>query len=67
MTLRSSTHAYGSVAVAIYWLSAILTLVILASGFRTDAAAGDTARIMALRIHVPTGIAVLLLTLARIT
>ncbi len=66
MTLRSSTQSYGSVAVAIHWLSAILILVLLASGFRADAAAGDAAKAMALRIHVPAGIAVLLLTLARI-
>lgn len=66
MTLRSTSNSYGSVAVAIHWLSVILIVVLLASGFRADAAPDDAGKIMALRVHVPAGISILVLTLARI-
>lgn len=64
--LKSSTDRYGAVAVSIHWLSAILILVLLGSGFNAAGAADDAAKAQFLRVHIPTAIAVLVLTLLRI-
>jgi cytochrome b561 len=57
---------YSRAARTLHWLAALLILALLATGFRaadTEAAAGKAAL---LRLHLPLGIAVLLLTLARL-
>ncbi len=66
MTRKSSENQYGSVAVVIHWLTALLILILLGSGFRSEAADDPAAKILFLRIHVPLGLTLLLLTLARI-
>lgn len=66
MTLKSSSDRYGTVAVAIHWLSALLILGLIGSGFRAGGIEDATAKAAILRVHVPVGVAVLLLTLARV-
>jgi cytochrome b561 len=64
--LKSSPDRYGAVAISIHWLSAILIFVLLGSGFLADAATDPATKSVFLRLHLPAGLAVLLLTLVRI-
>lgn len=66
MTVKSTSHSYGSVAIAIHWVSAILIVILLASGFRAGGMSDSAAKAGTLMVHVPAGIALLVLTLARI-
>lgn len=66
MSRKSSPTQYGTVAVAIHWLTALFILILLVSGFRSESTDDPATKVMFLRIHVPIGLAVLLLTLFRI-
>ncbi len=66
MSVRSSNDRYGSVAVTIHWLSALLIIVLLGSGFRASGMEDAAAKAEILRVHIPLGIAVLALTMLRI-
>lgn len=66
MSLKSSSDKYGTVAVTIHWLSAFLIFALIASGFRASDMENLSAKADILKIHVPLGIAILFLTLARI-
>jgi len=66
MAAKSTNDQYGSVAIAIHWLSTLLIIALLASGFRAAGSTDLSAKAQILGIHAPIGIAVLLLTLARI-
>jgi cytochrome b561 len=65
MSVKSSADRYGSVAIAMHWLTAIAILVLLGLGLAAANAADPGARAALLRLHVPLGIAVVLLTLFR--
>ncbi|MFC5386792.1 cytochrome b [Aquamicrobium segne] len=64
--LKNRPDRYGPVAVTIHWLTAILILAALGSGFQADQAADAATRAGFLRLHIPVAITVLLLTLFRI-
>lgn len=64
--LRSRPERYGAIPVTIHWLTAILILALLASGFRAGNALDPAAKAAFLRFHIPVAIVVLLLTLFRI-
>jgi cytochrome b561 len=64
--LMSNRDQYGTVAISIHWLSAILILALLGSGFLADNATDPAAKAAFLRFHLPAGIVLLLLTLFRI-
>ncbi|MHA1554587.1 MAG: cytochrome b [Alphaproteobacteria bacterium] len=65
MSIKSTPDQYGSVSVMLHWLTALLIVIALVTGFvADDAAAADAAGI--LTVHVPVATTVLLLTLARI-
>lgn len=66
MTLKSQTDRYGSVAIAIHWVTAIAILAMIGSGLAADAASGEPAAVNILRFHAATGVAVLALTVLRI-
>ena len=66
MSARSTQERYGFVAVTIHWLSALLILVLIGSGFSAGGAEDVAAKSATLRLHIPLGIAVLLLTVGRI-
>ena len=66
MTLKSSANRYGTVAVVIHWLSALLILALIGSGFRAGQFEDAATKAAILRVHVPIGITILLLTLLRI-
>jgi len=67
MPTKSSNNHYGTVAVTIHWISALLIFTLIGSGFRAsgmeDAAA---AKVAILQVHVPLGATILLLTLLRV-
>lgn len=63
--LKSAPDRYGSVAVTLHWLSAVLIVALLLTGFRA-AGAGDATKAALLRVHVPAALLVLLLTVARL-
>lgn len=64
--LKSSADRYGAIPVTIHWLSAILTLLTLGSGFQAGNALEPLAKAGFLRIHIGAAIIVLLLTAFRI-
>ena len=66
MALTSAHDRYGTVAISIHWLSAILIIILLVSGFRAGATDDMAAKAFLLRIHLPMALLLLLLTAFRI-
>lgn len=66
MAVKSINTSYGTVAVTIHWLSAVLIILLLGSGFRAGQTIDPVAKSDILRFHAPIGITILPLTLARI-
>ena len=64
--MKSSPTQYGSFAVTIHWISAILIIVMLGSGFRAASMTESAAKEAILMLHVPLGLLILLLTLFRL-
>lgn len=64
--MKSTSDRYGRVAVTIHWLSALLIAGLIASGFRADGAEDLISKAGFLRVHIPLGVTMLLLTLCRI-
>lgn len=63
---KSTPDRYGSTAITIHWLSAILIFVAIGSGLKAGNALDPDAKLAFLKVHVPFAIIVLLLTVARI-
>jgi len=66
MALKSTPDHYGTVAVSIHWVTAVLILILIASGFRASDAVDPAAKLVILRLHVPVALGVLALTMLRI-
>jgi len=66
MSAKSTSTRYGSVAIAIHWLTALMILELFATGLLAAAQADPGAKLALLRAHIPFGAGVLLLTLLRI-
>lgn len=66
MAFRSSVDRYGTVAVAIHWLSALLILTLLVTGLRAGEATDPSAKLEWLRLHLPAGGLLWLITIVRI-
>jgi cytochrome b561 len=66
MMSKSTAIRYGSVAVFIHWISAILILALLVSGIRSAGFETAGEKISVLLVHAPQGTTILLLTLGRI-
>lgn len=66
MNLKSKPDRYGTAAISIHWLSAILILALLGSGFRAANAMDTAIKAGFLRFHIPIAIVILLLTALRI-
>jgi len=66
MTLKSTPTQYGKVAVTIHWLSALLILALLGSGFRAANTLDPEIKAQALSVHAPLALIILILTVARI-
>ncbi len=64
--IKSTDKKYGTIALAIHWISALLILLMVVSGFRAGGMENAVDKAAILRVHIPVGITILLLTLARI-
>lgn len=64
--MKSTSERYGSVAICIHWISAILIFALMASGFRAGMMEESAAKAALLRVHLPIGLMVFALTLARV-
>lgn len=64
--MKSNDTRYGTVAVLIHWISALLILVLLGSGFRSGFVDDTETKAAVLRIHVPVAMLVLILTIGRL-
>src|SRR6218665_3359971 len=65
MSLNSSPTRYGSVAIAIHWITAIAIFGMLASGLAAANSVDEAARLTLLRGHAVMGALVGILTLFR--
>ena len=65
MDIKGNSVRYGAVAIALHWISAFVALAMLGTGFAASFAA-EPQKVVLLRIHVPLGITVLVLTFGRI-
>lgn len=63
---KSTPKKYGTVAVTIHWLTALLIGGLLISGNRMDGMADSASKVQLLMIHAPVGVLIGLLTLFRI-
>lgn len=66
MALHSSSDQYGTVAVTIHWLTAVLIVIALLTGFRAAAAEDVATKAALLRVHLPAAALVLVLTVVRV-
>ncbi|MCP4384025.1 MAG: cytochrome b [Hyphomicrobiales bacterium] len=66
MDNNSTNASYSRTAVTLHWLGAILILILLGTGFRSDMTLNPEAKATFLRIHLPVAVAVLVLTLWRL-
>ncbi|MGI9570766.1 MAG: cytochrome b, partial [Desulfobulbia bacterium] len=66
MSLKSTQTRYSNVVVTIHWLTAILIIAALGSGFRAANTLDITTKSQLLAVHVSLAMTVVLLTLARI-
>lgn len=64
--MKSSATRYGTVAVALHWITALAILVLFLSGMRAGDAVLDADKVGILSVHAPLGLSVLVLTLLRI-
>jgi cytochrome b561 len=66
MSTRSTPTRYGSVAIAIHWFTALLIVLLFATGLLAAGQVDPAAKVALLRAHIPLGLGALLLTLFRI-
>lgn len=66
MSLKSNSSRYGSVAIAIHWLTALMIVLLFTTGLLAAAQVDPDAKVALLRAHIPLGAGVLVLTLLRI-
>ena len=66
MSVKSTANRYGSIAVAIHWLTALLILMLFVTGLLAAGQTDPAAKLALLRAHIPLGVGALLLTLLRI-
>lgn len=64
--MKSSTQRFGTVAMLFHWISALLILILLVTGFRAGFSEDVATKTAALTVHVPVAILVFVLTLARL-
>ncbi|MGH1365989.1 MAG: cytochrome b [Calditrichia bacterium] len=66
MPLKSTTDEFGRLAQIFHWISAILIVLMVPMGFAMQNIDNETTKVMIYQIHAVIGIAVLLLTIARV-
>ena len=63
---KSSADQFGKIGIGLHWISALLIIVLLGSGFRAGFATETDVKIAALQMHLPVAILVLVLTVFRL-
>ena len=58
MERKSSSDHYGAVAVSIHWITAVLILILIGSGFRAADTLDPAVKATILRLHVPIAVGV---------
>ena len=66
MGLKSAADRYGTMIVSIHWVSALLIIILLVSGFRAASTLDPVAKAAILKFHLPLAIPVLALTILRL-
>ena len=66
MGLKSTADRYGTMIVSIHWVSALLIIILLVSGFRAASTLDPVAKAAILKFHLPLAIAVLALIISRL-
>lgn len=66
MGAKSTPDRYGAVALSIHWIAAVLIVALIVTGFRVSGSTDLSAKAALLRFHAVFGVAILVLTLARI-
>jgi len=66
MGLKSTPERYGAMIVTMHWLTALLMIVLIATGFRAANTVDPATKAAILRVHIPIAIAVLVLMVLRI-
>jgi cytochrome b561 len=66
MSAKSTPERYGTVAIAMHWVTAFAVFGLLASGFRAAGMVDLGAKASLLRVHAVVGISVLVLTVLRV-
>jgi cytochrome b561 len=66
MGLKSTADRYGAMIVSIHWVSAVLIVILLFSGFRAANTVDAVAKAGILKFHIPLAVAVVALTIVRI-
>jgi cytochrome b561 len=66
MILKNTKDHHGAMAVSIHWLSVVLILILIVSGFRAAGTMDPAAKAAILRFHVLIAVGVLALTILRI-
>jgi cytochrome b561 len=66
MSLKSSPTQYGAVGVTLHWMTALVIIAALGSGFRAANTSDPATKADILAVHAPLALAAVLLTLVRI-
>jgi cytochrome b561 len=64
--MKSDSRRYGAVAITMHWVTAIAILALLLLGFLASRTTDPAVEAALLKVHIPLGTLVLLLTLFRI-
>lgn len=63
---KSTADHFGKIGIGLHWISALLIIVLLGSGFRAGFATDTDVKTAALQVHLPVAIVVLALTVTRL-
>ena len=66
MKTKSSPTAYGTIAIGLHWITAVLIIALMMTGMIAEDTADPVRKAMILSFHAPLGISVAILTLARL-
>ncbi len=66
MPAKSSQTHYGTTVIVIHWITALLIIALIATGFRAGGTEDAAQKAAILRVHIPLAVAVVVLTIGRV-
>ncbi len=66
MGITSTSDRYGIIAIIIHWVTAVLIIGMIIAGVLTASSQDEATKIAILRLHAPGGMAIFVLTFARL-